>query len=146
MESFGKIKQILHVFAVLLFFIVCSCKTPSIPPLVLQEIAPLPVIARPVVVTEYEPIYSIMRIIEVSEVNGVQRFFIVRSGADRTNIARDAVGEIAMDATFQQIIGSYKIIELQGDFFRCEITELTHRIGTNAHIRLQVGEKEKAAQ
>jgi hypothetical protein len=91
-------------------------------------------------VVEFEPIYNVLRIVEVSEVNGVQRFFMVRIGTDRTGIEVNTVGEISEDANFQRVIGTFRILEIQGNFFRCEITELTHRIGSNAHVRIQVGE------
>ena len=145
MEPAAKIKKHYAAVALAAFFLFCSCG--SLPPdtLVLQEIAPIPrsVIAAQQPVTEYEPVYSNFRIIEVSEVNGVQRFFMVRLGAERTGIQVGVTGEVGEDATFQRVIGSFKIIELLGDFSRCEITELTHRIGTNAYARVQTGEKVK---
>jgi hypothetical protein len=155
MEIIYKMKKISFIlFALLYFCLICSCKSPPPPPiaivhdpLVLQEVAPLPkavVVARQAV-TEYEPVYATLRIIEVSEVNGVQRYFLVRMGADKTGITVGVTGDIGEDTTFQRIIGNYKIIELSGDFFRCEITELSYRIGTNAHVRVQTGEKVKEA-
>jgi hypothetical protein len=112
-------------------------------PLVLQEITPLP---RSVVITravEYEPVYATYRIIEVSEVNGVQKYFLVRMGADKTGVSIGVTGDIAEDTAFQKIIGNYKIIEVYSDFFRCEIVELAYRIGANAYMRVQTGEKVK---
>ena len=145
MEPAAKIKKHYAAVALAVSFLFCSCK--SMPPdaLVLQEIAPIPqaVIAARRVATELEPVYANFRIIEVSEVNGVQRFFMVRMGAERTGIQVGVTGEVGEDAAFQRVIGSFKIIELIGDFFRCEITELTHRIGTNAYARVQTGEKAK---
>jgi len=146
MEPVAKMKKG-HNAAVALFgfFLFFSCRGQPSPndTLVLQEIAPIPqsviVVRQPV--TEYEPVYSNFRIIEVSEVNGVQRFFMVRMGAERTGIQVGVTGEIGEDAAFQRVIGSFKIIELLGDFFRCEITELTHRIGTNTYARVQIGER-----
>ena len=152
MESIKKIIHIQYVFLIFIsLFFGISCKSaPPEPiiiiqdPLVLQEIAPLPrtVVARQTV-TEYEPIYSILRIIEVSEVNGVQKFFLVRSGSDKTGISVGVKGDIGEDESFQRIIGNYAIIELYGDFFRCEIVELAYRIGNNAYVRVQTGEMVK---
>ncbi|MDR1933058.1 MAG: hypothetical protein LBQ57_09605 [Spirochaetales bacterium] len=112
-------------------------------PLVLAEIAPLPrsVVVKPVL--EYEPVYSVMRIIEVSEVNGVQKFFLARAGADRTNLAEGGGGEISDDEEFKKIIGNYKIIEVFGDFFRCEVRQLDYKIGQNAFVRIKTGERIK---
>jgi hypothetical protein len=155
MEIVDKMKRDCLTLAILLcFFTICSCKSPPPPPLVvvhdpliLQEVAPLPraVVAARQAVTEYEPIYAALRIIEVSEVNGVQKYFLVRLGADKTGIEVGVTGDIGEDATFQRIIGNYQIIELYGDFFRCEIKELAYRIGSNAHVRVQTGEKLKEA-
>jgi hypothetical protein len=159
MEIVYKMKNTVLTFSGLLYLcLLCSCKSPPPPPaivvvhdpLVLQEVAPLPkaVVAARQAVTEYEPVYATLRIIEVSEVNGVQRYFLVRMGADKTGITVGVTGDIGEDTSFQRIIGNYKIIELSGDFFRCEITELSYRIGANAHVRVQTGEKikESAAQ
>ncbi|QQO09003.1 hypothetical protein [Breznakiella homolactica] len=115
-------------------------------PLVLLEIAPLPravVVAKQV--QEYEPVYTVYRIIEVSEVNGVQRFFLVRTGADKTGIEVGVTESIAEDAEFQKIIGKFKIIEMFGDFFRCQIEELDYKIGSTAYIRIKTGERLKEA-
>jgi hypothetical protein len=112
-------------------------------PLVLQEIAPLPrtIVIKPVI--EYEPVYTVLRIVEVSEVNGVQKFFLVRTGADKTNIEAGAAGDIAEDAEFKKIIGAYTIIEVYGDFFRCEVRHLDYKIGNAAYIRIKTGERIK---
>ena len=114
-------------------------------PLILQEIAPLPravvvALAAPEIIIEREPIFANFRIIEVSEVNGVQRYFMVRMGADRAGITVGGGGEIAEDEAFQRVIGNYRIAAVYGDFFRGEITGLTHRIGANAFARIQTGE------
>jgi hypothetical protein len=112
-------------------------------PLVLEEISPLPraVVIKPVL--EYEPVYSVMRIIEVAEVNGVQKFFLVRAGADRAHIAEGKEGEIGDEAEFKKIIGTCRIIEIFGDFFRCEVRQLDYKIGPSAHIRIKTGERLK---
>jgi hypothetical protein len=133
------------------FFILLSCRGAPEPvvvlhdPLTLQEIAPLPravlaTLAAPQVIIEVEPVYTNFRIVEVSEVNGVQRYFIVRVGANRAGISVGGNGEIAEDEAFQRVIGNYRIAAMYGDFFRAEITSLTHRIGVNAFARIQTGE------
>jgi hypothetical protein len=147
MESDKQMIKIKRInITLLLLFLFFSCKTPIIhDPLVLQEISPLPRSIVRQAVTAYEPVYSILRIIEVSEVNGVQKYFLVRLGADKTGVSVGVTGDIGEDSTFQRIIGSYTIIEMHGDFFRCEITELAYRIGANAHVRIKIGEKAKEA-
>jgi hypothetical protein len=113
-------------------------------PLVPEEISPLPraVLVRPPA-AEYEPVYSVMRIIEVAEVHGVQKFFLVRAGADKTHIVEGKEAEIADDAEFKKIIGVCTIIEIFGDFFRCEVKRLDYKIGPSAHIRIKTGESLK---
>jgi len=147
MEPVKKIKKIIYWIIIPLFYVFgCKAPPPAIDPLVLQEISPIPrSVKTNQVVTEYEPVYSILRIVEVSEVNGVQKFFLVRIGTNRTGIEVGVTGDIGEDASFQKIIGNYKIIELQGDFFRCEIVELAYRIGRNAYIRVKIGEQVKGA-
>jgi len=139
------------VIAAPLLFLLLSCRGAPEPivvlhdPLVLQEIAPLPraivaALAIPQITIEIEPVYTNFRIIEVSEVNGVQRYFMVRMGAERSGINVGGTGQIAEDEAFQRIIGDYRIAALYGDFFRGEIIGLTHRIGVNAFARVQTGE------
>jgi hypothetical protein len=145
MEFVKKVRQFLYLLFPLIIVLACKSPPPDIQdPLVLQEIAPLPrsVVARQVV-AEYEPVYATFRIIEVSEVNGVQKFFLVRIGSDKTGIAAGVTGDIGEDQTFKRIIGNYKILELHDNFFRCEIVELEYRIGNTAYVRIKTGEKIK---
>jgi len=150
MELIAKITRARCIAAAVLFLLLAACSTsPPEPiviihdPLVLQEIAPLPrtvVLARQAV-TEFEPVYTTFRILEVSEENGVQKFFLARIGADRSGIQVGVTGEIAEDEAFQRIIGNYAIRELFPEFFRGEIRDLTHRIGHNAFARVKTGER-----
>jgi len=147
MEFVKKVRRFLYVFSPLILVFACKSPPPPEPvqdPLVLQEIAPLPrtMVARQAV-AEYEPVYALFRIIEVSEVNGVQKYFLVRIGADKTGIAVGVTGDIGEDQTFKRIIGNYKVIELHDNFFRCEIVELEYRIGSAAYVRIKTGEKIK---
>ncbi|MDR1624926.1 MAG: hypothetical protein LBT33_00160 [Spirochaetia bacterium] len=145
MESFAKIRK-----CCVLVFVLCvsGCalffpEALVLDPLVLEEIAPLP---RRVVVNpapEYEPVYSVMRIVEVSEVNGVQKFFLVRAASPGPHIRQGVRGEIAGDEEFKKIIGGFAIVEVYGDFFRCEALQLDYKIGVNAYIRIQTGERTK---
>ncbi|WP_156882497.1 hypothetical protein [Treponema lecithinolyticum] len=84
-----------------------------------------------------------MKIVEVSEENGVQKYFLVRLGADKTGVAVGITGDIAEDIEFQKIIGSYKIIEMYGNFFRGQIDSLSYKIGTTAYVRVKIGEQVK---
>lgn len=123
-----------------------ACKSPPPPPiivdpLVLDEISPKP---REVVVQkvlEYEPIYAVLKIVEVAEENGVQKSFLVKLGADRTALAVGVKGEIAEDEAFAKVIGAYKVKEIYGDFMKAEIETLNYKIGANAWIRYKIGEK-----
>jgi hypothetical protein len=148
MEFVKKIRALCLALAVVgIVCAACSSSPPVIQdPLVLTEITPLP---RQVVAQEptpeYEPVYTVYRIVEVSEVSGVQRNFLVRLGADRTGITVGATGDIAEDSGFQKIIGTYRITEVYSDFFRCGIQELAYRIGSAAFIRVQTGEKIKGS-
>jgi hypothetical protein len=145
MESFIKIIRLALAAATLAGCVLFEDPPPviTIDPLVLEEISPLPraVVIKPVL--EYEPVYAVMRIIEVSEVNGVQKFFLVRTGADKTQLRAGLEAEIGGDSGFAKIIGACKIVEIYGDFFRCEVLRLDYKIGHDAHIRIQTGEKLK---
>lgn len=137
----------LSLAVICLFLSACSTPPPVIEdPLVLMEIAPLPrtVVIKQVV--EYEPVYSTLKIIEVSEVNGIQKFFLVKIGSDRTGISVGVRGEIADDQEFKKIIGTFKIIEIYGDFFKCQAEELIYKIGTNSFVRIKIGERVKESK
>jgi hypothetical protein len=144
-----------HSFLVMLLFVfilACKSEAPPLPiiiredPLVLQELTPLPRSIVPVLVEEYEPVYTNFRIIEVSEVNGVQKYFLARMGSDRTGIEIGVNESIAEDEQFEKIIGKFTIIEISGNFFRCEINELDYKIGNTAYIRVKTGEKIKGME
>jgi hypothetical protein len=53
------------------------------------------------------------------------------------------VGEIADDEEFKKVIGNFKIVEVYGDFFRCEAQRLDYKISENAYIRIKTGERVK---
>ena len=115
-----------------------SCMTTTVKDmLTLQEIAPLPREVAVVKVLEYEPVYNVLKIVEVTERNGVQSQFMVRYGADRTK------GDIGADPTFEKIIGTYRITNIYRDFFQAEIETLDYKIGANGYIRIKIGEKVK---
>jgi hypothetical protein len=115
-------------------------------PLVLVEIKPRPreVIVAPQA-SALEPVYNIFKIVETTEVNGVQKYVLVRPGNDKTNIAVGTTGDISSAEAFTELIGTYKIIEVFANFFRCEIVSLNRRIGSTAFIRVRIGEKQKDA-
>ncbi len=136
------------IIALLAGFSLLSCSTvdPNANALSLQEIAPLPrtVVVKPVI--EYEPVYVVLKIVEVSEVNGVQKYFLTKFGADKTGVSVGVAGDIAEDPEFTKIIGTYKIIEVYKDFFKSQIDMLSYKIGTTAYIRVKTGEKVKEAK
>ncbi len=139
-----------HLYCSVLLFLYASvfysCKSaePVViiqDPLVLQDIAPLPKTIVPKKVVEYEPVYNIFKIIEVAEVNGVQKTFIARIGNDRTGIASGVTGDISEDQEFSKQIGTFKITEVTKDFFNAQIEMLSYKIGKNGYVRIKIGEK-----
>jgi hypothetical protein len=109
----------------------------------LLEIKPLPrevVIEVPV---EYEPIYAVLKIREVSEENGVQKYIFAKLEKDIPEIQAGLVGEISADAAFGEVIGTFKILSKSLGFVRCSIDSLTHKVPANSFIRVQTGQKAK---
>lgn len=124
--------------------IFCSCKT--ILPASLAEIKPLP---REVVVekkTEYEPVYAVMKVLEVSEENGVQKYLLAKMDGDVKEITVGVYGEIAADTSFEPVLGTFKVLGIQGGFIRCSIETLTHKIPSNSFVRIQIGQKAKGEE
>ena len=130
-------KIILFVFP----FACLSCTTMG--SISLLEVKPLPrevVIEVPV---EYEPIYAILKIREVSEENGVQKYIFAKLDKDIPEVKAGSLGEISADVSFGEVIGTFKVISKSGGFVNCLIENLTHRIHANSYIRIQTGQKAK---
>lgn len=129
------------VFAILP--ILClSCKT-TMGSIAMQEIKPLPrevVIATPI---EYDPIYTMLKIREVAEENGVQKYLYAKLDGDISEITAGVMGEISVEATFSEIIGTFKVISKDGGFVRGSIESLTYKVPSNSFIRIQTGQKAK---
>ncbi len=148
MESYGKIKNI----AILVAFLFCSvyfssCLTTPVEvvedPLVLAEITPLPKTVEPRTVTLYEPVYGVMRILEISSNNGVQSDITAKKGDVTKGLEKGAKGEIAADAGFGEIIGTCKITGVVRDFVTFKIDNVTKKIPANSYVRIVVGQKIK---
>lgn len=125
-------------------FVFCSCKT--ILPATLAEIKPLP---REVVVeqkVEYEPVYAVMKVLEVSEENGVQKYLLAKTDGDSKEITAGVYGEIAASISFDPVLGTFKVLGIQGGFIRCSIETLTHKIPSNSFVRIQTGQKAKGEE
>ena len=143
MESSRKITG----FLVLLFVsLLSSCASGKIveDPLVLLEVTPLP---RSVVIqkkVEYEPIYGVMRVLEVSEENGVQKYLLAKAGDIKSGLTAGATGDIGTDAAFGTVIGTFKIVSMTNGFVKCSIVTVTQKVPGNAYIRIQTGQQEKS--
>ena len=135
MEFIGKIT----VFLLSIMLFSCTSTTS----VALLEIKPLPkevVIQKKV---EYEPIFSIMKILEISEVNGIQKYIITKLDADSDEINIEAMGEIAATNSFDEVLGTVKVVSKTGEFLKCSIENSTHKIPANSYIRIQIGQKER---
>ena len=120
-----------------------SCKSSQDVVLTLAEIKPLP---KEVVIEkklEYEPIYTNLKILEVSEVNGIQKYIIAKNDTESGVLEVGMIGEIAIDNNFSEIIGTGKISSLRSGFLECEIENTTHKVPINSYIRFQIGKKAK---
>jgi len=140
MESSGKI-----IIIILSALLVVSCASGKIveDPLALLEVTPLPksvVIQKKV---EYVPIYGVMRVLEVSEVNGVQKYLLAKAGDVKTGLAAGVTGDIGTDAAFGTVIGTFKIVSVTNGFVKGSIESVTQKVPPNAYIRIQNGQQEK---
>jgi hypothetical protein len=143
MESVKKI-AVFIVTALVVF----SCKsvsqlTPAEDPLVLTEITPLPKTIVIKAKEEYEPVYGLMRVLEISEENGVQKYLLAKTGDIKTGLSAGVSGDISADASFGEIIGTFKIREITNGFVRCVIESVTQKVPATAYIRIQTGQKLK---
>lgn len=141
MEFIRKIIFLLTVFTIPLIFLACNTvKKVSVS---LLEIKPLP---REVVIekkTEYDPVYSVMKIVEVSEENGIQKYLYAKLEKDSPEVVSGKLGEISSNTSFEEILGTFKIVSKSRGFVRGNIESLTHKIPSNSYVRVQIGQKAK---
>lgn len=140
MESSGKI-----IGAFFFALLLASCASGKVveDPLVLLEVTPLPksvVIQKKV---EYEPIYGVMRVLEVSEENGVQKYLLAKAGDIKNGLTPGTTGDIGTDAAFGTVIGTFKIVNVTNGFVKGSIETVTQKVPGNAYIRIQTGQQEK---
>lgn len=112
-------------------------------PLVLLELDPLPQNVEVKKQVVYEPVYGVMRVLEITVKNGVQNELMAKKGDIKEGIEKGKTGEISEDSSFSQIIGTFTITGIQGGFVICKVDNVTKKIPANAYIRVQVGQKIK---
>lgn len=112
-------------------------------PLVLLELDPLPQNVEVKKQVVYEPVYGVMRVLEITVKNGVQNELMAKKGDIKEGIEKGKTGEISEDSSFSQIIGTFTITGIQGGFVICKVDNVTKKIPANAYIRIQVGQKIK---
>lgn len=144
MEFVRKVRVFI-IISLILVFSGCASKSISVAadPLVLLEITPLPKSVQIKKQVLYEPIYGVMRVLEITLENGVQTELMAKKGDITTGLEKGVVGEIAEDAAFGEIIGTFKIVSVVNGFVTCKIENVTKKIPSNAYIRVVVGQRIK---
>lgn len=142
MELNGKIKILLMVS---FLFMLSGCATSSRQEkfLVLTELTPTPKsvqIKKPAI---YEPVYGYMRVLEITQTNGVQSELMAKAGDLRDKLEKGVMGEISGDSSFGEIIGTFSVVSVLNGFVICKIENVTRKIPNNAYIRIQTGQKLK---
>lgn len=137
------VRKVICSLIVTLVFTGCLSTKNIEDPLVLLELEPLP---RHVEVKKqiiYEPVYGVMRALEISTQNGVQTEIMAKRGDIQEGLEKGKIGEIAENSSFGEIIGTFKITSIQNGFVTCKIENVTKKIPNNAYIRVQIGQKIK---
>lgn len=144
MEFAGKIKLTL-ILLISLSLVSCVSVNNEKPidVLVLEEITPMPKSVQKKQQVLYEPVYGIMRVLEISLENGVQTEILTKKGNITTGLEKGAPGDIAVDAGFNEIIGNCKIVSVQNGFVTFHVENVTKKIPSNAYIRIITGQKIK---
>ncbi len=150
MELNGKIKGFLIPLLILIsVFVLSCCKSAPVEqveeedPLVLAEITPLPKTVQLQKEVLYEPVYGVMRVLEITLTNGVQTELTAKKGEITKGLEKGSVGEISADAGFGEIIGTCKITGVINDFVTFKIENVTKKIPSNSYVRIVVGQKIK---
>ncbi len=139
-------RKIIFTIFVAGLFVVTGCSSNNIPvddSLVIAEITPLPKNVQVKKQVLYEPVYGIMRILEISLKNGVQTELMAKTGDVKTGLEKGVTGDISSTSDFGEIIGTFKIVSVMNGFVTCRIESVTKKIPNNAFIRVQIGQKEK---
>lgn len=142
MELIGKIKILLMV-SFLSMLSGCATSSRQEKPLVLTELTPTPKtvqIKKPAI---YEPVYGYMRVLEITQKNGVQSELMAKAGDLRDKLEKGVTGEISADSSFGEIIGTFSVVSILNGFVICKIENVTRKIPNNAYIRIQTGQKLK---
>lgn len=142
MELNGKIKISLAV-SFLSILLGCATSSKQERPLVLTELTPTPKavqIKKPAI---YEPVYGYMRVLEITQTNGVQSELMAKAGDLRDKLEKGVMGEISSDSSFGEIIGTFSVVSVLNGFVICKIENVTRKIPNNAYIRIQTGQKLK---
>ncbi len=138
------VRKIIVICILILMVSACATKTAVIEdPLVIAEITPLPKDVQLKKKVLYEPVYGVMRVLEITLENGVQAELMAKTGDIKTGLQKGVTGEISPAADFGEIIGTFKITSVANGFVTCRIESVTKKIPNNAFIRVQIGQKEK---
>lgn len=142
MELNGKIKISLAV-SFLSILLGCATSSKQERPLVLTELTPTPKsvqIKKPAI---YEPVYGYMRVLEITQKNGVQSELMAKAGDLRDKLEKGVTGEISADSSFGEIIGTFSVVSILNGFVICKIENVTRKVPNNSYIRIQTGQKLK---
>jgi len=142
MELNGKMKILLVIS---FLFLLSGCVSSSKPEkfLILTELTPTPKavqIKKPAI---YEPVYGYMRVLEITQTNGVQSELMAKSGDLQDKLEKGVMGEISVNSSFDEIIGTCSVVSILNGFVVCKIENVTRKIPNNAYIRIQIGQKLK---
>ena len=140
------VRKVIFIFLIILvsLFTGCASKEAVVEDvLVLAEITPLPKDVQLKKKALYEPVYGVMRVLEITLENGVQAELMAKTGDIKTGLQKGVTGEISPAADFGEIIGTFKITSVANGFVTCRIESVTKKIPNNAFIRVQIGQKEK---
>lgn len=140
------VRKVIFIFLIILVSLFTGCASKEAVTedlLVLAEITPLPKDVQLKKKALYEPVYGVMRVLEITLENGVQAELMAKTGDIKTGLQKGVTGEISPAADFGEIIGTFKITSVTNGFVTCRIESVTKKIPNNAFIRVQIGQKEK---
>lgn len=140
------VRKVIFIFLIIFASLFTGCASKEVVAedlLVLAEITPLPKDVQLKKKALYEPVYGVMRVLEITLENGVQAELMAKTGDIKTGLQKGVTGEISPAADFGEIIGTFKITSVTNGFVTCRIESVTKKIPNNAFIRVQIGQKEK---
>lgn len=120
---------------------ISSCASEvKVPQFVLTEVGPDQAKLKPVVVAPVNvpKVLILGKIVQITDVNGVQKFIYLLFGKPSKKLKPGAIGDIFADASLKQKIGKCKLLESEQGFYKAIVTDLYYRMSGTSMVQFDI--------